>query len=243
MSIAFVQTASNTGTTTCTVTLGPTTGGNCLVACVALGASSNLSSVSGITLGGVNDNWAQLRAVGSLVTGAEQLAMWADPNCATGQTSVVVTLAGGASASLVQVFEFSGIATSSILDQSGTFDSAGGSNPTFSVSTGAPTAFASELAVGCVYGYNSTTTGPSSPWVNETTLSSTTRRLQAGYNILSSTGTVTYSGSFGGSTFNGQVLVTLVAAAQPSPPAGQYMTQRPVTVVTNAGWRGAQHSC
>lgn len=37
------------------------------------------------------------------------------------------------------------------------------------------------------------------------------------------------------------VFVADIPATGP-PPAGQFMAQRPVTVVTNAGWRGAQHS-
>ena len=224
MSIAFVQTASNTASaSTVTVTLGSaTTAGNCLVACIALGSGSSLATISSITLGGSAGNWAQLKAVGDLTTGAEQLASWADPSCAGGQTSVVINCTG-ASVLLAQVFEFSGIAASSVLDQFATFDSGGGSNSTFSVTTPATTQ-ASELAIGCVYGFNTTITGPSSPWVNETTVVSTTRTLQAGYDILSSTGTVTYSGSFGASALNGQILVTLFAAASAAVPLAAQLT-------------------
>lgn len=212
MPISFVQQASNTGTSTVTVTLGSnTTAGNCLVVCIALGSAGSLASVASVKLGGVADNFSQLKAVGDLTTGAEQLAVWADPNCAGGQTAVAITL-NVAAVSLAYVFEFSGVAASSILDQSATFDSAGGTNSTFSVTSGTTTQ-ASEVAVGCVYGFNTTITGPASPWVNEATITSTTRNLQASYNILSSTGTQTYSGSFGAAAFNGQILVTLKAAA------------------------------
>jgi len=223
VAVAFVQAASNTGTSTVTVTLGsPTTAGNCLVACIAMGNASGTASVASVKLGGAADNWSQLKAVGDLAVGAEQLAVWADPSCAGGQTAVAVTL-NVALVSLVWVFEFSGVAASAVLDQSATFDSAGGTNSTFSVTSGATTQ-ASEVAVGCVYGFNTTITGPSSPWVNEATITSTTRTLQAGYDILSSTGTVTYSGSFGAAAFNGQILVTLfgaVTASQPSAAPGQ----------------------
>ncbi|HEY2090127.1 MAG TPA: hypothetical protein VGH54_29415 [Mycobacterium sp.] len=211
---AVVQSAGNTGANTVTVTLGAaTTAGNCLVACIGMGSGVGLASVSSVTLGGAGDNWAALKAAGDLTNGAEQLAVWADPNCAGGQTNVTVTVPGVA-VTLAYVFEASGIAASSVLDQFGTADSGGtASGPAFSVSTGGATAQASELAVACAYGYNTTVTGPSSPWVNTATLTSTARTLQAGYNVLSSAGTVTYAGSFGAATFNGQVLVTLKAAS------------------------------
>ena len=227
MSIAFVQAASNTAAAgSVTVTLGSnTTAGNCLVACIALGNSSSTSSVSSVKLGGAADNWASLKAVGDLAVGAEQLAVWADPNCAGGQTAVAITQSTGL-VTMAWVFEFSGLATSSILDQSATFDSAGGTNSTFSVTSGTTTQ-ASELAIGCAYAFSTTITGPSSPWVNESTLSQGSDRLQASYDILSSTGTVTYSGSFGAAQFNGQILVTLLATAAASIP---WATPRPLPV-------------
>ena len=223
MTIAFVQTAGNSSATNAvTVTLGAnTTAGNCLVVCIGMGSGGAHATVSSVTLGGSSAGWSQLAAVGDLTTGAEQLAVWVDPNCAGGQTSVVVTLSG-ASVTLAQVFEFSGVAASSVLDQSVTFDSGAGTNSTFSVTSGTTTQ-PSEVAVGCVYGFNTTITGPSSPWVNETTVTSTTRTLQAGYDILSSTGTVTYSGSFGAAAFNGQILVTLFGASAATP---QQLPQR-----------------
>ena len=218
MAIAFVQQGSNTtaAAATVTVTLGQnTTAGNCLVVCTALGNSSQQQTVSSVTLGGAAGNFAQLAAVGNLVTGAEQLAAWADPNCAGGQTAVAVTWSGGL-AVMVYVFEFSGIVASSPLDQSVTFDSGGGSNSTFSVTTGT-LAQATEVAVGCAYGYNQTVTGPNSPWVNEATITSGPRDLQASYNIVNATTAVTYSGSFGASTFNGQILVTLKGTVSAGP--------------------------
>lgn len=227
MPVSVVQTASNTGTSTVTVTLGSsTTAGNCLVACIAMGSGGGLATVSGVTLGGAADHWAQLAAAGNLLTGAEQLAVWADPNCAGGQTAVAITVSGAA-VTLAQVFEASGIAASSVLDQSATADSGGAtSGPAFSLSTGS-TAQASELAIACTYGYNQTVTGPSSPWVNEATLASTTRDLQASYQILSSAGTVTYSGSYGAATFNGQIVVTLLAAAAAAAAVSQVPVQLP----------------
>ena len=217
MTIAFVQTAGNSSATNAvTVTLGSaTTAGNCLVACIALGNSSSTSAVSSVTLGGSAGNFSQIKAVGDLAVGAEQLAIWVDPNCAGGQTSVAITQTTGL-ATMAWVFEFSGLALSALLDQSATFDSAAGTNSTFSITSGATTQ-ASELAVGCAYAFSTTITGPSSPWVNEATLSQGNDRLQASYNILSSTGTVTYSGSFGAAAFNGQILVTLFGASAATP--------------------------
>jgi hypothetical protein len=222
VAVSFIQAASGSTTVSSTVTVTlstPTTAGNCLIACVANGNGAPLAFVSSATLGGAADNWAALKTSGDVNNGAEVLSVWADPNCAGGQTSVVINCTGGGATTLAWVFEFSGVLISSVLDQFATFDSVAGSNATFSVTTGV-TAQASEVAVGCVYGFNQTITGPGAPWVNESLLAFSGRNLLASYNILSSTGTVTYSGSFGGATFNGQILVTLRGAvpASPGPP-------------------------
>ena len=235
MSIAFVQAASNTAAaSSVTVTLGSaTTAGNCVIACIALGNSSSTSAVSSVTLGGSAGNFSQIKAVGDLAVGAEQLAIWVDPNCAGGQTSVAITQTTGL-VTMAWVFEFSGLALSALLDQSATFDSAVGTNSTFSITSGATTR-ASELAVGCAYAFSTTITGPSSPWVNEATLSQGNDRLQASYNILSSTGTVTYSGSFGAAQFNGQILVTLFTPPTGAGPAAQLTPPGRQSPMTLAG--------
>ena len=235
MSIAFVQAASNTAAaSSVTVTLGSaTTAGNCVIACIALGNGSSTSAVSSVTLGGSAGNFSQIKAVGDLAVGAEQLAIWVDPNCAGGQTSVAITQTTGL-VTMAWVFEFSGLALSALLDQSATFDSAVGTNSTFSITSGATTR-ASELAVGCAYAFSTTITGPSSPWVNEATLSQGNDRLQASYNILSSTGTVTYSGSFGAAQFNGQILVTLFTPPTGAGPAAQLTPPGRQSPMTLAG--------
>ena len=89
---SLVQAATATGTSaTITVTLeSATTAGNCLVVCVANGGSFN-GVVTGITLGGAAGNFGALASGGNPSTSAAVASIWADPNCAGGQTSVTIT--------------------------------------------------------------------------------------------------------------------------------------------------------
>lgn len=231
---ALVQAAYNAAiASTLTVTLGtdnpsgpspgPTTPGNCLVALIGDAADTTIGTVSGITLGGSADNWAQVIAT---TTGAHALAAgWADPACAGGQTAVAVTLTGGSGDRLfMYVFEFSGL--------SGTLDASSAGNNAFAASwtSGASgtTEQASEVAFGITCGAANTTgaaglTGPSSPWVNlaQQSLSGSahTKDAIAGYQILSSAGAVTYSGTASPTNTNDTVVFTLPAAAPATGPA------------------------
>lgn len=211
--VAFVQSANNSGTngSTVTVTLGSaTTAGNCLVVATQGADSSVNQAVSGITLGGSAGNFAALVSpIGTAGTTAGIVDMWADPNCAGGQTSVVVTWAGNNSHEIqVFVYEFSGLATSSLLDKSSTnFTTSPGG--TWTSNATATTTQAVELWFGAVGSLNGTTTGPSSPWINSSQLGATGRTLLVGYQITSSTGTATYSGTFSVSQFSEVGVVTL----------------------------------
>lgn len=220
MAPVLVQTASGTVTSgNLTVTLSsPTTGGNCLVALIGSCADSVNGTISGITLGGAADNWAQSAIEGS--GGDHAISSgWADPNCAAGQTSVVISQTGGSGTVqglMAYVMEWSGLGGT--VDVSSGQSSSGFVSSWTSGTTGA-TGQASEVAFGLTCGASNTRgpglTGPSSPWTNETLLvvagTSRDKFLLCGYNILSSTGTQVYAGTSSPTTTNDTLVYTLKA--------------------------------
>ena len=182
--------------------------------------------MSSVKTGSSAENWAKgVELDDSSNTACA--AIWADPNTAGGGTTVAVAVAFGATASasnscevFVDVFEFSGVAASSAVDQTSTGAPGQNSSAWSSGATGT-TSQASEIAVGTIgataLSGTSTVTGPSGSWVNESTLSGTVAfggtsfntYAQSGYQILSSTGTVTYSGTTSASTLWDAVTLTL----------------------------------
>ena len=164
---------------------------------MAVYASS--TSVTGVKLGGSAGNFA---AVYTDTTTASAIALWADPNCAGGQTSVAVTMGSttGSVFMAVIAYEFSGLALSSVTDKTQNHNVQGGA-ATFTSNATATTTQAAELWFGLAAGYNNagaafTFTGPASPWANVQQNGGTdATSLIAGYQIVSSAGTVTYSGT------------------------------------------------
>src|ERR1039457_5713175 len=107
MAIALVQAAvtSSTGVPTFG---SATTAGNCVVVCIGLGYGTVNPTVTGVTLGGSAGNFAAL-VTSAIGTARGGTAIWADPNCAGGQTAVAVTISGG-SFKLAVAYEVSGVA-------------------------------------------------------------------------------------------------------------------------------------
>lgn len=222
MAPSLVQVAANAASAaSVTVTLGsPTTGANTLVALFGTSANSSNGSPSGITLGGSADNWAQSAIQGSSGDHAIS-AGWADPNCAGGQTSVVITLTGGSGDLLFAwVFEWSGL--SATVDVSS--GAANSFSSTWTSGTTGSTTQADEVAFGITCGAANTAgaaglAGPASPWVNEAQQSlagsSHTKCAIAGYQVLSSTGTQVYSGTASPANTNDTLVFTLLAASPP----------------------------
>ena|ERR1035437_5667108 len=246
MAIALVHEASASAAgsvTTLTVTVPSTTAGNCLVVVSWIETVSS-GSLSSVKLGGAAGNFAILTGAGtsSLVEGRAEI--WADPNCAGGQTSVVLTnsTASAGSGWGAYVYEFSGIAASSPLDKSAGAVSVAVATPWSSGATAA-TALASELWVG-VAGCNTSggftsMTGPSSPWVNETfiSLAGGSAGIISGYQIAAATGAATYNGTAvvsGGDAF-AAVVATLKGAVQPAA-VFPYQSNKQQAVMTSALW-------
>jgi hypothetical protein len=218
MSVAFVQTAANHSSTlvtglTATLTT-PATAGNCLVACIG---GHSTSTVTAVTSAASQDQWGTTAAV-TASAGAETCEIWIDPDCAGGNTTVNITTTNGGLI-ILQVFEFSGVAAISPID--GTPASAVSIPQTTSWSSGATgTASSGDLVIGASCGYEGasayTLTGPSAPWTNEayiaTSQSSIWVRLIAGYQMLSGSGTATYSGTASQAQTWGAAAVALKAA-------------------------------
>src|SRR5216684_2160177 len=115
MTIQVVQSKTGSGSgTSLTITLGSnTSASNCLVVCAGCpvtGIGNRL--ITGITLGGSSDHFAQ--GVGLAVSGTSGVTgeIWTDQNCAGSQSSVVLTFSSSATASLATIYEVSGLFTS-----------------------------------------------------------------------------------------------------------------------------------
>lgn len=214
-----VQTTTTTSPVALTLPLS-TVAGNTLVACVVTSASPTNPTVSSITLGGSADHWAQgITPIGTTGGSDEMVFAWVDPNCAGGQTAVSITMSASAGSIPVTVFEVPGIVTSSPVDvQTGANNDSTGLNSWSSGASGT-TSQASELAVGIVGSFKSTgvgtLVGPAAPWANmpQVTSASTHVGLVVGFQPLTATGTVTYSGTSSAVDGYCAAVFTLKAAA------------------------------
>ena len=213
------------------VTIPSTTAGNCLIVCIDGYNSSALSqSVSGVTLGGSAGNFSQMVTNTTTLT---FVAIWADPNCAGGQTTVVISgtnlsTSSGAGGYVV-VYEVSGLATASVLDQS---SSATGTSTAWSSGATATTTQASEFWVGTAM-IQGVVTVPGAPWI--TTRNSATQAC-AGYQIASTTGSATFGNTQSGNFQWSAAVVTLkslAAAATALPPR---IIHVPNPAVLRAAW-------
>jgi len=180
-----------------TVTLNsPMTPGNCIVACIG---GHNANAVTSVTSAASADFWGTTAAV-TASAGAETCEIWVDPGCASAATTVTCTVTNSGLV-IMQVFEFAGVAASSPVDVTASASSIVQATSWSSGSTG--TAQAGDLIVGASCGFGGasayTLTGPGSPWTDEayiaTSLSSIWVRLINGYQVLSGSGSATWSGT------------------------------------------------
>lgn len=230
MAPSLVQSQSFTASsgTSATVTLSATGTGNCLVVYFGAHQSTVNPHIAGITLGGSADNWAA--AATQTATSAPSCSIWVDWNAASGQTSVVISWAGGVGTSLGVagwVEEWSGLlATASPVDK--TDSQAPGSSTAFTSGTTSTLTSASELAVGMVAAFSGssvTVTGPAS-WTNHTQVNSgTITAVMAGYDVLASTAGVAYAGTLSPAKQYSAIVVTLTepGGTPPPPPSGSLL--------------------
>ena len=217
MAITLVQATSGshgTGSTTLTLTFtNPVTAGNMIIVCWQSCSTGTNPTLSGITIGGSADNFAVVKTETN--SNAGNVAIWADPNCAGGGTSLVITQSGTGGGQSAFAYEVSGLATSAATDKT-----AGGTGSSGAWSSGATatTTNANEFWVGmCSSTDGSTMAGPASPWTNETAITQTvsilTVRSVSGYQIASSTGAATYSGTSSGNDGWGAAVATFLPSS------------------------------
>ena len=175
-----------------TITIPATTAGNTLLV-VVTGHGTRALTVTGITLGGAAGNFTQ-RVYASNSRNFGFAAIWEDFDCAGGQTTVAVSVSGPVTSIVAEVYEVSGLVSTGAYDVSS--GSTGYSTAWTSGTTGT-TAQASEFVLGGAFTYT-TTTGPASPWTNQTPIIQGTGASFfeiSGYQTASATGIFTYSGT------------------------------------------------
>lgn len=228
MAITQVQAKTGTATTGTTVTVtlsSATTAGNILVVYVLAIEGTTNPVVSGITLGGAADNFALAERANSALHG--NCEIWADPNCAGGQTSVVVTFTAGTGVNTsyaVNVEEWSGIVPSSPVDVVNGQNSSGAATSAWSSLSSGTLSQASELVVGAVAGLivsgTLTITGPGAPWTNISQVAPRVNNvLLAGNQVVSATTAQTYNGTLSSAGQWAAVIVTLKGTSAALPPA------------------------
>lgn len=214
-----------------TVTIPATTAANCLVVAVA-SASGASTSVTGVTLGGLADNFFRLTDLHYTGAAFNYVALWADPDCAGGPTQVVVSglnaneVASGNGS--VWVYEFSGLNayTNTLLD----LVSAGpGTGTAWDSGTTATTSSDAEAWVGVMHG-PSPSTVPGAPWVNSQPAGGL---CVTGYQITTAAGAADYAGTCASGDW-----AAAVVALNPDPagPSGPQIYQRSGPV--RARWPG-----
>lgn len=219
MVAALVQ---QTGAASGTATLSTAaTAHNCLIACLQ---GYGASTISGVTSAASVDHWASLVAV----SGAGQVAaVWIDPDCAGGNTTVNFT-AAGASQLNIQAYEFSGLGNAPAMDVTpSTHLVSTTPNAGTYTSNATAAADATDVWVGMYAGNDASSfsaSGAVSPWNSQSATSQVISHLYtslvSGYQIPGTSGTVTYSGS---SSTSGAVYAVIALAIKPgstSMPAG-----------------------
>lgn len=226
MTLSVVQSKAITDTTSGSFTTA-TTAGNTVAVVLTTEMVSNVTiALTGVTLGGSADNFAQAVAVQSGYSGRTMYsAIWVDGNCAGGQTAIALSgtnlnLTPGNDNGFV-ILEIAGTVVSatlaSILDQ---FTSNSATTGT-AVSTGttAATTQANEIAIGGFAG-NDALTSFTSGWTAIQENDGGGVFAAGGYKILTTTGTQAFgctqasSGPFAGS------IITLKAAASGTTSSG-----------------------
>jgi hypothetical protein len=240
--ITLVQTATavtnSTYSPAVTVTFGsPVTAGNCL----AVAISDFEGGVTGVTIGGSADNWAQAAAAQTGI--APYAFIWTDPHCAGGSPVIVASMSNGTGIAAV-AWEFTGIASSSPVDQAAAANVFGAPYVTSFTSTAtATTRQAQEAWIGCVAtDGNPAISGPSSPWVNSAQLNagvSSDATFMAGYQITSAAGAAAYAGTLtAGSNppgIYGAAVATLLPGTLAGPVVGRFR-RGTAAIVRSANW-------
>lgn len=183
----------------------PVTVGNTVVVCVSSDGGGS-PGVTGITIGGVADNFAQAVVAGA--GGSNAAFIWWDPDCQQNSAAIVVSgsIATGSGDGGIIAFEFAGLGPAPIVDKS---SSAGATGTTaWSSGSAGTTTQAAEAWVGCANTNHSLSGFPASPWTN----TAPGQFATAGYQITTTTGAPVYAGTQSTSDNSGAAVVALAPA-------------------------------
>lgn len=176
--------------TSVTVTLPKPTGvGNTVV--VLITCSTSTAGQLSCKLGGVTDNFAS--DVNLTNAAAGTVTVWSDPNAASGQTAVLVSLSTGSQLIIVDVYEYPGVLAK---DQTVTNAVSASGAGTWTTTATPTTTVTPEVAFGMVGGFAATAVTPPAAWTNLTFQSPDASSIQqTGYLDVFALQTVTYNGS------------------------------------------------
>lgn len=191
--------ASLTGPVTATFP-GATAAGNTIVVLVTTNGDDANPVVAGVTLGGSAGSFTRAARNTALVQfGAEA---WYDPGCAGGQTVVAVTCSGGSGTTpdiYVSAYEVSGIL---IADQS-SFNDVHGAVTTWTSNATPATTQAAEVFAGVAMSGAAPTVTGAGTWATQGLTA--TFGVTSGYQIVSATGTATFSGTIPAGSYSALV--------------------------------------
>jgi hypothetical protein len=227
----LIQTKSGTATsgTTVTVTLddNPTLG-NCLIVSAGNGGST-LRAVSGITIGGVADNFALAKAGSDSSPDKIDVETWTDQDIGQTSKTIVVTFNGAITDAVVFVEEWSGVSSSGAVDKT---NSGNGATTAFSSGATGTLTQSAEIVHGAVMcttlSAAPTITGPGSPWTNLAQVSAGDYAMMVGYQVVSATTTQTYSGTQTGISFEENTAVIVSLKQQTAITASGGITLNPI---------------
>lgn len=222
MAIAVVQSGSIPNAFSGSLSQATGAGNTLFLLPTSFSTSNVAISSSGPSLGGVTTGWTNPAAELSGYSSNEVYgAAWMKPSIAGGQSAVSISVPNGSLAAVVGLMyaEVSGLGSSPFLD--GTAGIATGNST--AVSSG-PTSLTTQLAefiLGLLVQFNGLPTLPGAPWTSQGLSAANNSVL--GYQISSSTGTFTFSGTQGSAgewiglcmaIAPGNATVTLVPQAQ-----------------------------
>lgn len=190
MAISLVQSKVGTWASPSVSLNSNTTAGNCVV--LMLTSTNGVTATSAAKLGGAADNFTKLQEEHQTGTDPGLSSIWADPNCAGGQTAITWTDTGSVAATAYWIAEFSGIALTSAVDTGNV-----GSGGSGSWSVAFTSTFGTELWLGVVENSIGTAAGSAGhgwTFISQTDSSSNGSAV-FGWQAVSSIGTATFSGT------------------------------------------------
>jgi YD repeat-containing protein len=229
--IQLVQSATANYTTSnkssITVTLpANVTAGDALVLMVADNPKTSIPKVSTVTGGGVT--WVRGANGGTNAAGDDEVWYGVNSTGGSGTTTITATMTAGTDTLAAYVAEYSGVATTSPLDTSGTNS---GTGPT-ATSPSLTTTTAGDLVVETTNLFNSVVTQPGLPWitVNGPSTSGTSFFDPIATQIDPTAGAISTSWNQGGTTYPWATAAVALKPANPTtPPAFRPCSRAPPT--------------